>query len=184
MSRPSFIEGVLVALALSAVGGIAAAALPTLFGAAIGSRLLVAALAAVYIGYLLRRSREKTGRMVVPCLWLTATVAGWALLPVTGFALLQVCLVWLIRALYFHGGVLAALADLGLSVFALAAAVWALGSGSWPLALWSFFLVQALFPWIPSLTPGAYPDSPTDNDCFEEARVLAEAALKRLASAR
>jgi hypothetical protein len=115
---------------------------------------------------------------------LAATIAGWALLPFPVFVLLQVGLVWLIRALYFHSGVLSALADLGLSVFALAAAAWALAGGSWLLALWSFFLVQALFPWIPSLTPRTDAPSRAHDDGFEEARELAEAALKRLASAR
>ena len=183
MNRPSFIEGVVLALVMSIIGAVATATLPMLLGAATG-RLVVAALAAAYMTYLLRRSREKTGRVVVPCLWLAATLGAWALLPFPGFVLLQVGLVWLVRVMYFHSGALAALADLGLSVFALAAAVWALGSGSWLLAVWSFFLVQALFPWIPSPTEAPGPEAHTFDDGFEEARELAEAALRRLATSR
>ncbi len=182
MNRPSFLEGALVALLLAMVGGAATAVLIPLLGAALVCKALVATLAGVYLGYLLRSSREKTGRVVVPCLWLMATLAGCTLLSLPTFVVLQTGSVWLVRTLYFHGGVLASLTDLGLNAMALAAAAWALGRGSWLLAVWSFFLMQALFVWIRS-PAAASADSPPDHG-FEAARALAQTALERLATGR
>lgn len=180
MSRPGFMEGVWIALALAVSGAALIHLLQPLAGTSTALRLVVTALAGVYLGYLLHRSPAKTGRIVVPCVWAAVTVAGWASLGAVSLALLQIGLVGLIRALYYHGGLLAALADLSLSGLALAVGVWALGSGSWLLGLWSFFLVQALFTWIPSRRPFAAHDGP--DDAFERARSLAEAALRRLIS--
>lgn len=182
MSRPGFMEGALTALVLAVAGAALAHVLPPLLGTAAAWRLVVVCLAGAYLGYLLCRSVEKTGRIVVPCLWIAATLLGWTLLEPASLTLLQIALVWLIRALYYHGGVLAALADLGLSGLALAVGLWALGTGSWLLGLWSFFLVQAFFTWIPSSRPST-PDTEPDA-AFEQARDLAEAALRRLAAGR
>ncbi len=181
MRRPGFLEGALAALLLAILGGAGAAVLIPLLGAALALPALVVLMAAVYLGYLLRRSRGKSGRVVVLCLWLMATLAGWTLLSLPAFVALQTGLVWLVRTLYFHGGVLASLADLGLSALALAAAAWAAGRGSGLLAVWAFFLVQALFVWIRS--PAAA-GAPPDDHGFEAGRALARAALGRLAAGR
>jgi hypothetical protein len=101
-------------------------------------------------------------------------------------------MVWIIRVLYFSNGVLPALLDLGLSALALAAGVWAAGqTGSVLLAVWSFFLVQALFGSIPrSLTTQALTGRATergtrpgaDEEPFERAHRNAEAAVRRLSA--
>lgn len=182
--RASFGEGVLLALALAVAASVLVAVLPAILGAGIALKLTVTLLGGAYVAYLLRRSSRRTGRLVTGVLWLAATVLGWAGLDLGTFALSQIGLVSLVRALYFHAGPLAAFADLGLSAFALAAGAWAFATGSWLLAVWTFFLVQAVFVWIPGARErGTTPETDPDDE-FDTARELARRALTRLATDR
>ena len=65
-------------------------------------------------------------------------------LPLAGYVLVHLGLVWLVRSLYYYSGLLPALADLGSALLGAAFAVWAAqrSDSAW-LALWCFFLVQA-----------------------------------------
>jgi hypothetical protein len=80
--------------------------------------------------------------------------------------------------------------DAGLSGLALAAAVWAaISTGSLFLALWCFFLVQALFVAIPNRMSAprnhgrrAQKSASAVDDDFERAYRNAEAAVRRLAT--
>lgn len=186
MNAPSFLEGVLVALAASLGASILQAALGTLIGDSGGLRLVIAALALGYILYLLGRSRERVGRMTSLVAWTLAAGAAWGLgLPLGPYLLVHLGLIWLVRSLYFHASLLAALADLGLQILGLAAALWALlHTGSLLLAVWCFFLVQALFVAIPPRLPRPAPPPDANGDRFRHAERAADAALKRLASLR
>lgn len=185
MSKPRFFEGVALAVLLAVSGASLLTVLMPLLDSAIAWRLITAVLAATYLLYLLRRSAEPAGRLLIPGLWLLLTVGAWALLGPLGFLVLQTSALWLVRSLYFHASVLPALLDMALSALSLAAALWALGSGSWLLAVWSFFLVQACFVWIPTFRPTASADAAPDGTTqFEMARALAQSALHRLASGR
>ena len=77
---------------------------------------------------------------------------------------------------------------IGLNGLALSGAIWAaVQSGSLFLSIWSFFLVQALFVGIPSSIsrrPGSKAAGPDPEDRFQRAHRVAEAALRKLSSAR
>jgi hypothetical protein len=179
MRRPGFLEGVGFALAASLAGAAAHAALAA---AGTGSlRLTIAGLALGYLLYLLARARVRTGRVTALAAWGLAAVGLWlAAPPLPLFLLLHGGLLWLVRALFFHGGFLAALADLGLVLAGLAAAVWAAaGTASLLLAVWCFFLVQAAFAAIPPGLPRPRPEREPPEDAFERAHRAAEAALRR-----
>lgn len=186
MTRPKFLHGAILALALAVAAAVGFATVPLLIGSFFGGHLVIAGLAAAYIGYLLLTSRERVGRVVVPLGWLIATLIAWALSPGLWFFLLfQMASVWLVRSLYHHSGILAAGADAVLCLAALAAAVWAAGTGSMFLIAWCFFLVQALFVWIPERQRDADGVDPEADDTrFAEARNLAERAFKRVATVR
>jgi hypothetical protein len=186
MKAPTFLEGVLVALAASVAGSVLHTASAALLGAS-DPWLVVAALGFGYALYLLRRSPERVGRVSALAVWLVAAGALWLIAPsLTLYVTLHVGMLWLLRSLFFHTSPLAALADLGLNGAALAAAVWALAhTGNVLLGLWSFFLMQALFVAIPRgarerPTGGAEPA----DDRFELAHRVAEGAVRRLASPR
>lgn len=185
MKRETFLNGAIVAFVLAAGGGIAFLALKPVFGAAFVLRGLIAATSGGYVLYLLQRSDERAGRVAVPALWLVVAGVIWALAPgVPAFTLAHVGLIWLVRSLYFHAGITAALLDLGLcGAGFLAALAAAASSHSVFLTVWTFFLVQALFVAIPTVLRTDTPDPATHADeRFQRALTTAEAAVRRVYS--
>ena len=185
MKMPTFFEGVGVALAASLTGSVFYAALTPVFTSGGVLRLLIAGLGLGYVIYLLRRTPERIGRITTLAAWSVAAVITWVMTPpLTLYVLIHIGLVWLIRSLYFYSSLLSALADLGLGGLAFASAVWALvHTGSLFLALWCFFLVQALFVAIPpSMKQQAQVASSDPEDRFQHAHRAAEAALRKLSS--
>jgi hypothetical protein len=189
MKRPSFFEGVGVALATSVTGSMLFTVLASLFTGGFVLRTLIAALSLLYLLYLLKRSQERVGRITTLTAWLATAMGIWLLgLSLPLYLLAHLSLLWLVRSLYFHAGLLSALADLGLVLFGLAAALWAwLSTNSLGLSLWCFFLVQALFVLIPmhfKRRSGLRKDSQAEADRFQHAYRVAEAAISKLSSTR
>lgn len=180
MNRPTFLEGVAVALTLALAGGLAHFALNLFLFDGFALRGTVAGVSLAYLLYLLHRAPERVGRPTTLALWALMAVVVWPLSwPIQVLAHLGA--LWLARSLYFHGGFAAALADLMLNGLALAAALWAAErTGSLVAALWWFFLVQALFCLIPGRHRKAAPEAGPDR--FQHAHRAAEAALRRLYS--
>lgn len=187
MKRPTFLEGVGVALAASLTGSILFSALSPAIPELSLLKLLIAGIGLAYTLYLFRRSRERLGRVVTATAWLICAMLIWLLNPpLILYLLLHIGLIWLIRSLYFYSSLVSALADLGLSGLGLAAAIWAaVHTGSLLLSIWCFFLLQALFSAIPSdLKRGSGVAVKTQEtaDPFQQAEQAAEAALRRLTS--
>ena len=178
-SRATFLGGVVVAVVFAVAG-------TALFGAATGVsprlalRAIVCLLGGAYTLYLLTRSDERTGRVVTIAAWSGGTALLCALADSFGLFLIgHATMLWLVRALYHQRSTLGALADLGLTALALAAAVASMQStGSLFLAIWCFFLVSALFPVIPNGSAQAHASD--DPGPFARAERSANAALRRL----
>ena len=187
MKQPTFPEGVTVALAASLAGSMLYTALDTVFPGVPVLRLLIAGIGLAYVVYLLGRSTERVGRVTAAAAWLLVAGVLWFTHPPL---LLYVCvhlgIIWLIRSLYFYSSALSALADLGLNGLGLAAAIWAITrTGSVFLGIWCFFLVQALFVFIPksvSRKPGAGQAGQAGEDRFQHAYRAAETAVRKLSS--
>ncbi|MGD2084494.1 MAG: hypothetical protein PVF91_16140 [Chromatiales bacterium] len=189
MTRPGFLEGAVVALAAAAGGTIAHTALVPLLSAPTGVRAVVALLGLAYLLYLLARTRERVGRVTTFAAWSLVATLAWMLdLPLGLYVLVHLGAVWLVRSLYFHARPLAALADLGLTALAVAAAAWAADrTGSLFLTLWCLFLVQALFVAIPQRIaprPGRARADDGAQEGFQRAHRAAESAVRRLSSTR
>ncbi len=185
MKRPTFFQGVLAAAALAFFASVVVAGLTPFVGLGTVIRFTVPATGLAYVLYLLSRASEKTGRVTIIAAWFALAAATWWLSPsLTVYVLAHVAAVWLVRSLYYYTGILPALIDLGLCLFASAAMVWAIGrSGSVFLAVWCFFLVQALFTAIPPAIGRMRRDrvaSVSDNAGFESARRQADKALREL----
>jgi len=183
MSRPTFWREAGVALALSVVGAIGFHAMAALIGSSLTLRLVVATLGLVYAVLLMRSVHARSGRLLAIAAWLALDIALFVFQPpLLLWLLAQTFAIWLLRCWCCYGSVVAAFADGALCLFALAAAmVSASHSHSVFLALWSFFLVQALFVLIPeTLRPRTAAASPDDEDRFDQAHRSAEAALRRL----
>jgi hypothetical protein len=181
-SRATFLGGVAIAAALAAAGAALFSATFAWWSPRVALRLIVALVSGAYVVYLLARSDERTGRIVTVAVW---TVAA-ALLAEFGDALSlyligHASLLWLVRALYHQRSTLGALADLGLTALALVAAVAAMRStGSLFMAIWTFFLIEALFAATPNDPVRPHRNDPAEP--FDRAQRTANAAIQRLVS--
>jgi len=187
MKMPSFIEGVVVAIALSVIGSAIAFVLAPLVGRIEIMYLLITSISFVYLVYLLKRSTERVGKITTVVLWLVVTGAIWvAGLPVLLLGVVQIGFIWLARSLYFYSGVLPALVDLGLTALSVVIAFWAAThSGSLFLGIWTFFLMQALYVVIPQpLRTGGGFQKNAEDDAFQRAYRNAEAAVRQLSTFR
>lgn len=180
MSPTTFFRAIVLAFVLAFVGAAAHAVLSLGFTAPVAFKLVVALLAALYGGAVLYGAEEKSGRILVPLLWLVLTAVGFALLQPVAFLFAQIGAIWLLRSLYFHTGPLAALLDLGLTVCAFGAALWAAGTGSWFMMIWSFFLVQSFTALIPQAVQPMASTDDGERRKFQHARAQAQAALQKL----
>jgi hypothetical protein len=184
MKRPTFFHGVAVALAIAVSAGALFSTLAPLLGAGSALRLIIPAIGLAYLICLFRRSAESTGRITTVALWFVVSAITWLIAPpLAVYVLIHAGMLWLARSLYFYSSAFPALLDLGLSALSVSAATWAMTrSGSLFLAIWCFFLAQALFVVIPhrlGAPARGYADE-IDNDAFERARRRADAALRQL----
>lgn len=191
--QPSVLEGVGVAAVASLAGLVAFTFSGLILGGGLLLQLVIALLALGYIIYLQLRSGERTGRISVIGIWLGLAVANLFLAPsMLAYLAIHLCLIWLVRVLYYYHGILPALIDLGLIGMGLLAAGWTwLQTDSLLLTFWSFFLVQALFVLIPKqLKSNSRTDGRNDGfidlgktkrrDRFEHAHQTAEQAVRQL----
>jgi hypothetical protein len=185
MKMPALLDGVTVAAVIS----LGAAAASLLLGGFIVYgllfELLLYAATLTYLLYLLKRSGARVGRVVAIAGWAAASLACWIFdVGLLQQVLIQAGIVWLVRSLYFHGSLFSALLDFGLVSAGLAAASWALlNTGSLGAALWSFFLVQALFCWLPQLARTQQADATgasTESSSFQSAHRVAADAVRKL----
>ena len=183
MNKPTFGNGVALALALALAAAAAFWSLTMIFSASFVLRAIIVVLSALYVGYLIAGSGQKTGRLAALLLWTAAAAASWFLAPtVTTFLLAQAAVLWLVRALYYHASTMSAALDLGLcALSAMAAIATARHADSVLLSVWVFFLVQALFVAIPALSKTRRHD--LCDDAFKRARRSAEAAIRRMYAA-
>lgn len=190
MNRPvfahhSFFGGVVIAAVFGFFASAVVATLTPFFGFSSVTRLVIPALGLAYLLYLMSHSQARVGHVTTLTLWSAlAAVTWWAAPSLPLYLLIHVAAVWLVRSLYFYSGIVPALMDLGLSALSISASVWAMTrSGSVFLAIWTFFLVQALFVAIPPAVKGKTepePNTAVDNENFRQARRQADAALRQL----
>ncbi len=187
MKKPTFWEGVVVALLASVAGAIGFFSLSFLFSEDMAIRLVISGLAFFYSLYLLSRSGERTGRITAMLSWFILSAAVWLFgPPLILFFILNVLAIWLIRSLYFYSRLFSSLADLGLCLVGIASAFWALHHTCSPfLSFWCFFLIQALFVAIPSGNKQtfAYEAALANSDiAFKRAHQAAEEAVRKLST--
>jgi hypothetical protein len=186
VKRPTFTEGTVVAAVASIPGAAIFGALTLTVAAGPVLRVIIAGLSLSYVIYLLNRSGEHVGKITVVTAWIALALMVWWLAPsMPLYLILHVVVIWVIRSLYFHSGILASVADLAVSVLALAAgAAGGIYTGSVFVGIWCFFLTQSLFVFIPSWL--AQPDSAdairARPDRFEIAHRAAEGALRKFSS--
>lgn len=189
MKKATFIEGVGIALVSSIVVAAIFTTISPLFFAGELFRVLVAGLSFFYILYLFLRSKERTGRITVISIWFVITLSSFVFVQsLLLYIVIQLLMIWLMRSLYFYSSIFSSLTDLSLTGLSLVVAVWAWSvSGSLFLTFWCFFLVQALFVFIPknfiARNKSEYIEMPAD-DRFEHAYHTAEIAVSKLINSK
>ncbi len=184
MKKPGFIEGVVVAVIICVTTSIGYSIISVFYSATDTWRILIAVISFGYSIYLLGRSRQLSGRIIVLAIWLLMSIALWLFKPpIIDYALIHLAAIWLIRSFYFHARIVYTLLDLGLITLSAAMGFWAfLHSGSLLLSLWCLFLVQALFVAIPGSIKTAPADQSSTNSNVKFQQVLrtAQSALNNL----
>lgn len=184
MKAPGILSSIVFALLASLGAGIFAKLLPIFFSPATSSVLIITGLTLAYLIFLLRHAETRRGRVLVVALWLSLSIGGWLLsFSLITHILLQLSLIWIVRSLYFHTSILAALLDLVLVVMAASAGVWAMiQTDSFIAAVWCFFLAQSLFVLIPEISgrDTRLPDSTPVVDHFQSAHRVAQEAVRKL----
>ena len=187
MKQAGFFEGVWVALLISVLGSALFAVLTTFFSKFGVFQLVVTAISFCYITYLLLRSREVTGRMVIFTVWFSAAMLCLFFVnSILTFIMIHIIMIWLVRSLYYYTSIISAAIDLFLNVTSFVIATWTLGhTDSLFLALWCFFLIQALFVSIPvsfqKVRQSNHRHVKSD-DRFERAYRIAEVAIRKLST--
>ena len=103
-TRPSLGTGLAAAFVLSACGAALLAALSPWLGGATALRAVIALLGLAYTLYVIGRSGERVGRITTVACWIVIASGAWLFgLPLVGYVLLHVGLVWLVRALSLLG---------------------------------------------------------------------------------
>lgn len=183
MKPLSFWRGVLLAIVISVVGAVLHTVLAKLLGNTSSLRVVILMAGLSYVLALLANGPRQSGRVMAALAWLA--LAGLLLVfnpPLTLWLLLQTGFIWLLRSLQRYDSVIPTGADALLSTFALAAAIaTAQHTQSLFLALWSYFLVQALAAFVP-IRIAAVPSASggTRETDFESSYRNAETALRRL----
>jgi hypothetical protein len=185
MKTPGIIDGIVVAIIISLGAGAAKLLLGGFIAYGSLFNLVLYAATLVYLIYLLRRSSARVGRVVVIAGWGLTSLACW-FFDVLLFeqVLIQAGFIWLVRSLYFHSSMVSAALDFGLVSVGLAASAWTMvNTASLAAALWSFFLVQALFCWVPQLArqqPAGNQSSRHEQSSFQSAHRVALDAVRKL----
>jgi hypothetical protein len=161
--------------------------LTLVLGPSMAGKVAIIAMAYAYIVYLLAQSGRTVGRTTLAVLSLLALLASGALAARwTTVVLVAVVLIWGIRACTYSRSLVAWLLHGGLCLLGLGAALSAYThSGSIGLAVWSFFLLQALFVCVPprlAQRPAAeeWVTGSQAVDDFVQAHQAAQKALGRL----
>jgi hypothetical protein len=184
MNRPSFFQGCIAALLAGVFGSVTLVTGTMIFSSAFTFHTVIALLGGCYLLSLFATSRHRTGQLTMLCVWLVASIAVFT----AGFSVLvqvalQMGLIWLSRSCLFYRHALTSLADLGLQVVSFMAGTWALTqTGSFFLTIWSMFLVQAMFVFLPepeAKTEKAEAAACSQSDDFNRALRRAENAWKR-----
>src|SRR5262245_16633924 len=151
MQRPTVLEGILVALVVSLVASPVIFLLSLLLGPVMAGKAVIIVIAYTYIIYLLVKSGRTAGRTTLAVLSLLVLLASLVFeARLTTVVLVAVALIGGIRGCTYSRSLVAWLLHGGLCLLGLGAALWAYThSGSLVLAVWSFFLLQALFVCVP-----------------------------------
>jgi len=152
MKHPTLLEGMVIALLLSLLVSPSSAVLQLFLGTFLVWKAVLGLITCLYIAYMLKRSERQRGRLTLAALACGTVCAGLLLgLQFGPMLLLCVALIWVIRSFAYSRSLASMLLHGMLCLLGCGAALSVVRQGGSPaLALWSFFLLQAAFVYIPA----------------------------------
>ncbi len=149
-----------------------------------GGAAFIVVLGAAYLAYLLAISPSRRGRLVLGLVVAVTLVIAYIVSPGAAVVgVVTVGLMWLVRTVLFHADLVSALGDALLCTLSMVCAFGtAVSTHRLWLAVWVFFLFQALFVYLPQRLERS-PSRPSHgrSDAFARAHRAAEAALQTMA---
>lgn len=184
MKKITLVEGIGVAVLAVLISLAAGFVIRYFFGWDTVFKTNASLLTIAYLVYLIRKSRFRAGKVALsigcPVILLAAV---YFFKTAEGLLAFETGMVWIVRTILHHSGVLAASADLVLCLISSALAGWAFTAvDSMTAGVWCYFLAQSLWVLIPG-SPASKrhaPEKGTDRCRFNRAYESAEEALRML----
>ena len=182
MKKPvSFLEGVFIALVMSVFAALAYNALVWVFGTLLSAKLVVCSLSLIYILYILKRAPRSFVRLGLLAWGVVTFILMIAYVSFITLLISQLVLIWLARSYAHYPSLLPAMMDVALLGLGYALCVAVFWQTAWiSLAVWTFFLTQALFCFIPNKARKGIAHSERDGEQFTRAYRNAEVAIRAL----
>lgn len=179
--KPSFVEGTIAALLLAIAGSFFYSALTLFFNPSLSLALVINVLALAYTLYLLWRSPRAHGKIAISAIYLALLISILFLQPPLWLHIVFATVsLSVIRSLFYYSSLVPASIDLILSLLNFTILIWAYHqTQSLFITLWSYFLVQALFSFIPTKNLDKKRRDHEDNH-FNRAHQQAEAAFNKI----
>jgi len=179
MKPLSFVHNAIAGFIISVLASIALFTSTFVIAPHLALTLSITGASLMYILYLLYQARTPAGHITTIITWCFITAAILVLqLTLPLVILTQGLMILIIRSLYFHSSITATLLDAALLGTGLATAVWVgYYTRSSLLAMWSFFLIQALFY---RISPSTSCNENLTNSTFLNAYQNAEEALQQI----
>lgn len=185
MKNLSFSQLAITGLLLSGLGYISFELLNLIFFKTDALQLAIALCGLVYLGYLFSKSPKKVGKVTGILTYICVCLLSlYVTVPTTLFAITIASSLWFIRCFLFHRTSIAIISDACLMFVGLAAAYWSIiETSSLFLGFWSYFLIQALLPFLPQKIKSSTAANPAEeNNRFEAAHRNAEIAISRISN--
>ncbi len=185
MKGPGILKGIVFAVIASLASGLLLKVLPLVLSSVTSSSLTIMGLSFAYLLFLQKHNDIRRGRVLIFSVWIVLGLTSWLLgLSLVEQILLNISFIWIVRSLYFHSSLTAALLDLVLVTMSAGAGVWAALQTSSPIvAVWCFFLCQSLFGAIPEFSQRSKTDSHSPDASgghFQAAHRVAQDAVRKL----
>lgn len=181
MKTPTLIGQIGITITLTLVCYPAASLLQHYFSPGLAIKTLLGLLILTYILYLCILAPTRPGKIILVSI---TTILVGALLTTTssplGFIAVAISMIWISRTLLFYQRFIPLILDALLQTGAVCTALWIYSTnGSLLLAIWCFFLCQALWVFIPRGSKQTIERSHSNetNDRFSHAYRMAETAL-------
>lgn len=151
MKRPSLLQNIGLAIVLTIVAAAAGILFLGIFSSAVSSKLVIILVTLVYLVRLVSRSQLRAGKLILNLLCLVLLIGGGLFFEQSeSLVVMATVMIWMIRSLLYYSSIFTACADLVLCLMSLVGFALSFNSShSIAVAVWSFFLIQALHSLIP-----------------------------------